>query len=178
MAGPGKKGVDPKPIAERFWAKVDKNGPTPMHRPELGPCWVWMGARHPFGHGHMYVQKGKYARVHRLSFFLEYGRWPNPCACHECDNPSCVRPSHIFEGTHADNNRDMSRKGRHFTRTKPERCARGERHGMRRLSWKTVQEIRKRLNAGESQYRIAEEYKIAQPHVSRIHLKQVWKKQR
>src|ERR1035437_916757 len=27
--------------AERFWAKVDRNGPVPAHRPELGPCWVW-----------------------------------------------------------------------------------------------------------------------------------------
>jgi hypothetical protein len=26
---------------ERFWSKVDRNGPVPEHRPELGPCWVW-----------------------------------------------------------------------------------------------------------------------------------------
>jgi hypothetical protein len=30
-----------KTLEERFWEKVDKNGPVPAHRPELGPCWVW-----------------------------------------------------------------------------------------------------------------------------------------
>src|SRR6478609_5365672 len=28
---------------DRFWKKVDKNGPIPAHRPELGPCWIWTG---------------------------------------------------------------------------------------------------------------------------------------
>jgi hypothetical protein len=31
-------------LPERFWKKVDKNGPVPAHRPELGPCWLWTGA--------------------------------------------------------------------------------------------------------------------------------------
>src|SRR5438477_8325240 len=25
---------------ETFWKRVDKNGPVPAHRPELGPCWI------------------------------------------------------------------------------------------------------------------------------------------
>lgn len=32
---------------QRFWAKVDKNGP--VVRPELGPCWIWTGNRDPWG---------------------------------------------------------------------------------------------------------------------------------
>ncbi len=27
----------------RFWIKVNKDGPTPMHSPELGQGWQWMG---------------------------------------------------------------------------------------------------------------------------------------
>ena len=33
------------PVEERFWPKVDKNGPVPEPHPELGPCWVWTGAK-------------------------------------------------------------------------------------------------------------------------------------
>ena len=32
----GKRGT----LAERFWAKVNKDGPVPEHRPDLGPCWI------------------------------------------------------------------------------------------------------------------------------------------
>jgi hypothetical protein len=38
-------------IARRFWSKVDKNGPVPPHRPELGQCWVWTGSVQPRGYG-------------------------------------------------------------------------------------------------------------------------------
>lgn len=31
---------------ERFWLKVDKNGPISPSHPELGPCWIWTGGTH------------------------------------------------------------------------------------------------------------------------------------
>lgn len=35
---------------QRFWAKVNKDGPIPIHRPDLGQCWVWTGeSRHGYG---------------------------------------------------------------------------------------------------------------------------------
>ena len=27
----------------RFYENVNKDGPVPAHRPDLGPCWVWTG---------------------------------------------------------------------------------------------------------------------------------------
>ncbi len=30
-----------RPLAERFWEKVNKGGPVPEHRLDLGPCWLW-----------------------------------------------------------------------------------------------------------------------------------------
>ena len=34
-----------KTVAERFWTKVNKNGPIPPHCHELGPCWTPLVAR-------------------------------------------------------------------------------------------------------------------------------------
>lgn len=103
------------PLAERFWPKVDKNGPVAPHRPELGPCWMWTGGTDKKGYGRISIGRrssGGMVVAHRVAFLLEHGRWPEPCALHHCDNPSCVRPEHLFEGTKSDNMRDCARKGR------------------------------------------------------------------
>jgi hypothetical protein len=38
---------------------------------------------------------------------------------HECDTPLCVRPTHLRIGTHAENLRDMMRRGRGRGQFKP-----------------------------------------------------------
>lgn len=103
---------------QRFWSKVNKAGP--VLRDDLGPCWVWAGRKDRYGYGTLYT--GPAGSVvgegaHRLAFFFAHGRWPNPCALHRCDNPSCVRHDHLFEGTKGDNIRDCVLKGRHRTRS-------------------------------------------------------------
>lgn len=52
--------------------------------------------------------------AHVYSWGIENGK-PVPegmFVCHRCDNPSCVRPDHLFIGTAKDNNDDMDAKGR------------------------------------------------------------------
>lgn len=88
----------------RFWSKVDKSD---------GPdgCWLWTAAVDTNGYGKLSID-GRLVRASRYSFLLANGRWPI-AALHHCDNARCVNPSHLFDGTQADNLRDMREKGRH-----------------------------------------------------------------
>jgi hypothetical protein len=82
-------------LAERFWSKVNKNGPTPKHRPELGPCWLWLGAI-SHGYGAFGVGRNKVKRAHRVAYELVKGGIPNGLEPdHLCRVRSCVNPDHL-----------------------------------------------------------------------------------
>lgn len=117
-------------IQERFWKRVNKNGPVPAHCPHLGPCWLWAGSGDG-RYGSVSVN-GRVVKAHRVSFELQFGEIPaGLMVLHHCDNPACVRPSHLFSGTQSDNLKDCASKGRSGAHTKPERLARGDRNGSR-----------------------------------------------
>ncbi len=74
-------------------------------------CWLWRGYRNKHGYGR-YGSQGFLA--HRVVYEIFRGPIPdNMLVCHRCDIPACVRPSHLFVGTHEDNNHDMIDKQRH-----------------------------------------------------------------
>jgi HNH endonuclease len=103
------------PLHERFWARVNKNGPTV--REELGACWVWTGcamsSRRLQDYGVLGVGRKK-VLTHRLSFEIANGEGAADGldVLHRCDNTRCVNPAHLWLGTQADNNADMVTKNR------------------------------------------------------------------
>lgn len=156
--------------SERFFANVDKNGPIPPHRPELGPCHVWTGFIRPDGYGHFRF-RGKMQLVHRVAFFLAHGRWPEPCGCHHCDNRACCNEAHIFEGSVASNNADMLAKGRHVCGmvVHPERAARGERVHTAKLTAQQVRDIRANYALCRvTQRELAERFGVDSSTINRI----------
>jgi hypothetical protein len=121
--------MDEKTVA-RFWAKVNRNGRTV--RPELGPCWEWTAGKFSNGYGAFAESHKKQRKAHRVSYALAVGDIPpGALVCHRCDNPSCVRPEHLFAGSDRDNVIDCVQKHRRGVWTKPESRPRGDRSGAR-----------------------------------------------
>ncbi len=149
----------------RFFAKVNVDGPVPSHRPELGACHVWTGALHSSGYGSFRMKKTE--RAHRVAFFLSHGKWPDPCCLHKCDNPKCVRPDHLFEGTLVVNNADRDAKGRFV-------FSRGESHGSAKLSESEVLAIIAIAASGKSQRVIAKRFGCSQQNINKIIRRKTW----
>lgn len=92
-------------VRERFWEKVDKAGPAPEHRPDLGPCWVWTAALDGSGYGQLW-NEGRLVLAHRLALALMFGPIPDTLTVdHLCRRARCVNPDHLELVTLAVNRR-------------------------------------------------------------------------
>lgn len=152
-----------RPNDERFWEKVDKNGP--VVRDGLTPCWIWIGSLGTTGYGQFNFD-GRTRKAHRAAFAL-LGVEPDPKLdlCHRCDNTRCVNPDHLFLGTRQENVDDMKAK---------DRGPRGERAGNAVLTDAAVVEIRRRCAAGEKQKDVGADYGVGQDSVSLIVNRKQW----
>ncbi len=136
----------------RFWAKVDRDGPVIYE--ELGQCWAWTAFKSKHGYGRFWIQETM-LRAHRASWILHQGFIPGDLwVLHHCDNPSCVNPTHLFLGDHQDNMDDKCSKGRqpkganHPGTLHPERMPRGEQHVAAILTEQKVLQIREMFQKG------------------------------
>lgn len=81
-------------------------------------CWPWQGKHGPSGHGQFSINNVHYG-ASRVAFYWDNHRWPvGGEVRHTCDNPLCVNPRHLIEGTQADNLQDMVSRGRHYQQQK------------------------------------------------------------
>lgn len=143
---------------ERLLARVDKTA----------GCWLWTGAVKGNGYGVIGVSipRRDNAYVHRVMYEHSYGPIPPGMeVCHHCDVRNCVRPEHLFLGTHQENVADCIAKERH---------KRGEMEPRAKLTEAHVRVIRDRVAAGERRKDLAVEYGVCTQNVDMIVTRKRW----
>jgi len=159
-----------KSNSERFWEKVNKNGPIhPIH----GQCWEWIGGKTINGYGRFSINKILYSAT-RVSWFLNRGDIPADesyhgiCVCHHCDNTSCVNPDHLFLGTMKNNMKDCVKKNRKFVQ-------KNEASPNCKFSNVLIEQIRNERKTGVTERFLATKYNISRSHIHNI-LSRKWRK--
>jgi hypothetical protein len=139
-----------------FWAQV--------HKTEA--CWLWTGLINPYGYGRIW-HDGAMTGAHRVSYTLAKGPVPRGLhVCHHCDNPSCVRPDHLYLGDDARNLADMVAR---------KRSAWGERNFHHKLTAEEVRAIRAATAAGWKYRGLAERYGVSEATISDVHRRRSWR---
>lgn len=147
---------------DKFWSKVQKTD----------SCWLWTASKDKDGYGKFSdPNKPRSKRsvvAHRFSYELKYGPFEKCLfVCHKCDNPSCVRPDHLFLGTHLENSRDMVNKRRSLI---------GEKNPDSKLTEKQVEIIRSLYSTNKyTQSELGLKFNVVQNMISKIVLCKVWK---
>lgn len=152
-------GPKPRPLADRFWEKVDKTG---------GPdaCWPWTAARNKDGYGMFGWSRCVMKYAHRVAWILTNGPTEAPHTRHTCDNPPCCNPAHILEGDAGSNHADMIERGR---------SPRGSKNPQAKITEAAAAEIRRRIGEGERQRTLAAEYRLSESTVSNIKHGKLWR---
>lgn len=134
------------PVEQKFWLYVSKKE----------GCWEWGGYKDKDGYGKLRVGKTNRS-AHRISWELHHGEIPPSLfVLHKCNNPSCVRPDHLYVGDQFDNMRDRTVSGN---------APRGESHPNCKFSSEVVSAVR---SAGGTYRQISRIFGISESQVGNI----------
>lgn len=140
-------------IVERFW----------HHVLQTETCWLWTGSLSGKGYGRFWY-KGATISAHRMSWLIHFSDPGKLFVLHkrECKNRRCVRPTHLYLGTHAENMNDLIAAGSLSGSNNPRAI----------LTPENVEEIRRRYIAysrgPNSQPALAREFGVAHSTIGRI----------
>lgn len=154
-------------LDEKFWAKVDIRGDD--------ECWEWLGAVTSEGYGKVKRRKingNSGIPAHRYAYYLKHGKFPDNMCCHHCDNPRCVNPSHLYDGTAKENSRDCMERGR--STVVKLLGKKGEDNPRSKLTESTVREILQLFKEGLNNKQIAARYGVTHSNISAIRKGKSW----
>jgi hypothetical protein len=149
---------------QKFWSKVALTA-----NPDK--CWEWQGSKTAKGYG-IFTANGVICRTHRLSYLLANGIISDLFILHSCDNPCCVNPNHLREGTHQENMQDRrSRpKRRKLTMPKEKMPSQIKQRRYKLLAESKVEIIKYLLGHGITQQKIADMFEVNVSTINRIAL--------
>jgi hypothetical protein len=137
-----------------FWTKVEKRA---------NGCWEWTGATNPDGYGRLKWNGSTSYRAHRMSFWIAHGKEPELYVLHSCDNPACVNPAHLREGTHKENTQDAIER---------KRFAFGEKAGAAKLTQIQIDHIRA---SSLQNIELAKLFNVSDSTISRVKTRKSWR---
>lgn len=154
----------------RSVCEIDANG-----------CWLW----HYAGANREWYPEitinGERHSVARWILMVTTGT-TKPVARHTCDRPRCCNPEHLLWGTVKDNVHDAYERGRRIPAqprepkrvNRPYELARGEKHGLAKLTESDVLTIRERRESGATIYRLAKDYGVTKRTIQQIVRRKTW----
>jgi hypothetical protein len=150
-------------LPEFFWERVTKN---------KNGCWVWIGSLANGKYGRIHFPHGVELLAHRVAYVLQKKEdlpaGEGTLVRHSCDNPLCVRASHLRKGTHVQNMKDMVTRGR---------VAVGSRQGSSKLSESDVLTIRRLWAKDPKRYtqtRLSERFSVTQTAIWQVVHRKKW----
>jgi hypothetical protein len=90
---------------------IDEFNESYIPEPNSG-CWLWSAGLDDYGYGVISVRHRYFKATHLSLAIVGTPVTAGYCACHKCDVPACVNPSHLFLGTKKQNTHDARSKGR------------------------------------------------------------------
>lgn len=133
-------------------------------------CWLWTGAKASGGYGSFSLRVDRYLYImlnaHVMAWVLANDTIPDLHVLHTCDNRLCVRPDHLWLGSHAENMADKMKKGRHPNGSQFEHA---------KLDEGAVRAILEERKVGVTQRTLAELYGVTPQTISAIERGLTWK---
>jgi hypothetical protein len=141
-----------------FWDKVNIT--------DLSDCWEWEGGKFNHGYGRFHLKYFGDVTAHRAYYILFVGLDEELEVCHMCDNKKCVNPHHLWLGTHGENMKDASEKGR--IKGPDEANVIGEDVGKAKLTEEEVKQLRKDHKQGVELKDLGKKYGINWSYASKV----------
>lgn len=134
-------------------------------------CWNWIAGGNKKWYGAISVlfSDGVYHSMssHVVAFAINNGSFSKLCILHKCDNPKCVNPAHLYEGTKKKNAEDRENRNP-FNRSR-------EKNGRAKLNESQVSQIKSLVNEKIPRRKIAHQFNVAKGTIDFIASGRNWK---